>query len=193
VSCAYDIALVERDPTHSAFKAVPRRRFVIEGARRFAHLDMRLPIGLGHWTPSPSLLAKAATLLDLRGDEHILEVGCGTGYFTAILALLGGAVVALDRTPSMVEQTRANLESLGLRNFRAVVRNGHLAYDELGPYDVIVVGAAVATIPASLMAQLDQNGRLLVPIGGHMTLLNRAGRKLGGFAYDEPIEALVGP
>ena len=192
-ACIHVDAGAPDERTLEAFASVPREQFVTPEARRFAHRSIRLPIGLGHWTPSPSLLALATSLLRLDGYERILEIGCGSGYHTAVLARLTGAVVAVDRLEEMVDRTEVNLGLLGIENVRVVAGNGYRGVERLAPYDVVVVGASVSTIPVALMSQLAQGGRIVAPIGDRMRVLDATGNAFSSFWIPEPISPLVAP
>jgi protein-L-isoaspartate(D-aspartate) O-methyltransferase len=148
----------------AAIRAVPRADFVPPD-QAGAYVDVPLPIGHGQVTTQPSLSARMIEGLRLSGDEHVLEVGTGLAFQTALLATLAADVVSIERWPDMVEQARHNLAGRGIRNVRLLVGDGSLGAPELAPFDGVVVSAAYPEVPQPLVEQLRVGRRLVQPVG----------------------------
>jgi protein-L-isoaspartate(D-aspartate) O-methyltransferase len=148
-----------------AFREVPRAAFVPPELVAQAYLDRPLPIPHGQVTTQPSLVARMVEALGLTGSEHVLEVGTGYGFQTALLARLARFVWSIERWPDIAEAARANLARQGITNVEVVVGDGTLGLPEHAPYDAIIVSAAFPRVPPPLEAQLAPGGRLVQPIG----------------------------
>lgn len=148
-----------------AFREVPRAAFVPPEFITQAYLDRPLPIPHGQVTTQPSLVARMIEALGLTGSEHVLEVGTGYGFQTALLARLVRFVWSIERWPDIAEAARANLAGQGITNVEVVVGDGTLGLPEHAPYDAIMVSAAFPRVPPPLEAQLALGGRLVQPIG----------------------------
>jgi protein-L-isoaspartate(D-aspartate) O-methyltransferase len=162
-----------------AVGTVPRHLFVPESVRHRAYDDVALPIGGGQTISQPWVQARYLELAALSGRERVLEVGAGSGYQTALLALLADSVFAVERISSLAQSARAALEAAGLRNVTVLVGDGTLGWRPFAPYDAILVAAASPEIPAPLMEQLAPGGRLIIPLGDRhnqvLTLAQRVG------------------
>ena len=148
-----------------AMRRVPRELFVLPENRDFAYEDIPLPIGYGQTISQPFIVALMTEALELRGDERVLEIGTGSGYQTAILAILAREVVTVERCEELLRSAEERLKKLGFKNIEF-----HLAGDELGwregaPYDGIIVTAGAPKIPESLKDQLKDGGRMVIPVG----------------------------
>jgi protein-L-isoaspartate(D-aspartate) O-methyltransferase len=160
-----------------AVGTVPRHLFVPESVRHRAYDDVALPIGGGQTISQPWVQARYLELAALTGRERVLEVGAGSGYQTALLALLADSVFAVERIASLAQGARAALEAAGLRNVTVLVGDGTLGWRPFAPYDAILVAAASPDIPAPLMEQLAPGGRLIIPLGDrHSQVLTLAQR-----------------
>lgn len=148
-----------------AILRTPRELFVPAAQTAAAYLDQPIPIQHGQVTTQPSLSAKMIEGLGLSGDEHVLEVGTGLGYQTALLARLAADVVSIERWPDLVTQARRNLARLDVRNVWLQVGDGSCGLPERAPYDAVIVSAAFPEVPAPLVGQLRPGGRLVQPIG----------------------------
>lgn len=161
-----------------AFLMVPRERFVPVAFHEAAYIDDDLPLGKGRDLLAPMLFARLLAAANIGATDKVLDIGCGTGYGAAILARLAASVTGLEEDPDMARQARARLAELGVLHAEIVegpLAQGHAAG---GPYDVIVVEGAVATIPDAIAAQLAEGGRLVTVVkaaGGmaRATLMNR--------------------
>ncbi len=148
-----------------AMMRVPRHLFVPEEYRKRAYEDHPLPIGEGQTISQPYIVALMTSLLELKGDEKVLEIGTGSGYQAAILAELAGEVYSVERIPSLAIKAAETLEKLGYKNVHIKVGDGTLGWEENAPYDAIIVTAAAPKVPSSLIKQLKVGGRLVIPIG----------------------------
>jgi protein-L-isoaspartate(D-aspartate) O-methyltransferase len=161
--------LRERDITDervlAAMERVPRELFVPERLRRRAYADSALPIGVGQTISQPYMVARICEALALKGDEHVLDVGTGSGYQAAVLAELAAEVDTIERLPALAEAARANLAAAGYERVRVHVGDGTRGLPERAPFGAIAVAAAAREIPEALYEQLEPRGRLLVPVG----------------------------
>ena len=148
-----------------AMRRVPRSEFVPPDLAERAYLDQPLPIPHGQVTTQPSLVAKMIEALGLAGSEHLLEVGTGYGFQTALLAHLSGFVRSVERWSDVAVTARANLARLGILNVEVTVGDGTQGLPEHAPYDAILVSAAFPRVPPPLVEQLALGGRLIQPIG----------------------------
>jgi protein-L-isoaspartate(D-aspartate) O-methyltransferase len=149
-----------------AMARVPRELFVPEALRDQAYDDSALPIGSDQTISQPAMVAHICALLDLQGDERVLDVGTGSGYQAAVLAELAAEVHTIERLPALAERARANLDVAGYAE-RVVVKvgDGTLGDPEHAPFDAIAVAAAAPEPPPALYEQLGPGGRLVVPVG----------------------------
>ncbi|MFZ5625604.1 MAG: protein-L-isoaspartate(D-aspartate) O-methyltransferase [Gemmatimonadota bacterium] len=162
-----------------AISLVPRHLFVPESVRHRAYEDTALPIGLGQTISQPYIQARYLELLKLTGRERVLEVGAGSGYQTALLAMLADAVFGVERVPQLADAARKALAQAGLRNTTILLGDGTLGWRSLAPFDAILVAAASPDVPAPLLDQLAPGGRLIIPIGDRqrqvLTMVERQG------------------
>ena len=150
----------------AAMLEIPRERFVPMEARVSAYQDCPIPIGYGQTISQPYMTALMAESLDLKGFETVLEVGAGSGYAAAVLGLLAERVVAIEIILKLAAMARENLRAAGYdRNVTAIHGDGSLGYLDFAPYDAISVAAGAAEIPAALRGQLNDPGRLAMPVG----------------------------
>ena len=148
-----------------AVAQVPRQRFVPESLGHRAYEDCALPLSAGQTISQPWVQARSLELLALTGRDRVLEVGTGSGYQTALLAMCGEAVFTIERIPRLAQQARTVLSDLGMRNISFLVGDGTLGWRAFAPYDAIVVAAGSPEIPAPLLEQLAPGGRLVAPVG----------------------------
>jgi protein-L-isoaspartate(D-aspartate) O-methyltransferase len=146
-----------------AIAAVPRADFVPAEYGRYADTDAPIPIPHDQVTTQPSLVARMVEALALTGDERVLEVGTGRGWQTALLARLAREVFSVERFADLAETARAALA--GTDNVSIVVGDGSEGLGEHAPFDAILVTAAYPLVPAPLVEQLAEGGRLVQPIG----------------------------
>ncbi|MFH0791313.1 MAG: protein-L-isoaspartate(D-aspartate) O-methyltransferase [Candidatus Omnitrophota bacterium] len=148
-----------------AFLKVPRHKFVSDEAQSSAYADYPLPIGENQTISQPYMVALMSQLLELKGDEKVLEIGTGSGYQAAILAELSRTVYSIERIPSLAEKAEKLLNELGYTNIKIKVDDGTLGWQESSPFDAIIVTAASPEIPQALIKQLADSGRLVLPVG----------------------------
>lgn len=148
-----------------AFEQTPRHLFVPSGVRHRAYEDSALPIGSGQTISQPSVHARYLQLLELKGQEKVLEVGTGSGYQTVLLAHLAGQVFSIERVPELLERAREVIADCEVRNVSLMLGDGTLGWPEHAPYDAILVSAAAPDVPQPLLDQLADGGRLIVPLG----------------------------
>jgi len=149
-----------------AMRATPRHIFVDEALASRAYEDTALPIGFSQTISQPYIVAKMTEVLLLSGSlNKVLEIGTGSGYQAAILALLVKEVYSVERIESLLRQARARFQELKLRNIRLKFDDGTMGWPEYGPYDGIIATAAPVEVPISLLEQLTLGGRLVIPIG----------------------------
>lgn len=149
-----------------AFRSVPRHLFVPEHKREFAYSDGPLPIGKGQTISQPYIVAYMTETLELTGDERVLEVGTGSGYQAAILAELAGEVYTVERHQELADIASRRLEEMGYENIHVVQGDGTNGLPEKAPFQGVIVTAAAPEVPQPLLDQLDEGGRLIMPVGG---------------------------
>jgi protein-L-isoaspartate(D-aspartate) O-methyltransferase len=152
-----------------AVSQVPRHRFVPESLAHRAYEDCALPLSSGQTISQPWVQARSLELLALTGRERVLEVGTGSGYQTALLALCAEAVFTIERLSPLARQARIALAGLEMRNISFLVGDGTLGWRAFAPYHAIVVSAGSPDIPAPLLEQLAPGGRLVAPVGARET------------------------
>ena len=145
---------------------VPRHEFVPAEFRGRAYEDAPLPIGEGQTISQPYIVAAMTAALALNGSERVLEVGTGLGYQAAILACMAKEVFSVEFRAELATQAAQRLPHLGFHNVHVHCGDGTLGLPEFAPYDAILVAAAAPSVPAPLLAQLADAGRMVVPVGG---------------------------
>ena len=148
-----------------AMRRIPRHLFVEAPLRDRAHGDHPLPIGEEQTISQPYIVGFMTQLLELRGQEKVLEVGTGSGYQTAVLAELARRVCTIERLPRLAERARTLLEQLGYDNVWVRVGSGTLGWPDEAPFDRILVTAGGPSVPPPLFQQLAEGGRMVVPVG----------------------------
>jgi protein-L-isoaspartate(D-aspartate) O-methyltransferase len=144
----------------------PRHEFVPEEVRHLAYEDRPLAIGHEQTISQPYIIAAMLQALQLSGHERILEIGTGSGYQTALLCRLCAYVFSIERNPSLAEEAAERIATLDIENVDIHVGDGSQGLADMAPYDAIIVGACVPSIPGPLRAQMQtMNGRLILPVG----------------------------
>jgi protein-L-isoaspartate(D-aspartate) O-methyltransferase len=156
---------IRDDRVLEAMATVPRELFVPEELRDRAYDDSALPLPAGQTISQPYMVARIAEALELHGRERVLDVGTGSGYQAAVLAVLAAEVVTIERIPGLAELARRNLAAAGYGHVEVHVGDGTLGVPDRAPFDAIAVAAAVPELPGSLYEQLEPRGRLVVPVG----------------------------
>ena len=149
-----------------AFAAVPRDRFVSQALDRRAAEDTALPIGFGQTISKPSTVARMLGLIGLKPGMRILEIGCGSGYCSSIMAAAGAQVFAVEYVGLLAQRTRKLLDALNFHNVLIRSGDGRRGWAEHAPYDAIVISAAFQSIEPELVSQLvNPGGRMIAPVG----------------------------
>jgi len=162
-----------------AIRKVKRHLFVPSGYRLLAYADSPLPIGMGQTISQPYIVALMTELLNLKGDEKVLEIGTGSGYQAAILAELTKEVYTIEILEPLARQAEKLLAELGYRNIYVKTGDGFLGWPEQSPFDAIIVTCAPEEIPAPLIEQLAEGGRLFIPVGAHWQNLKLVQKREG--------------
>jgi len=159
-----------RDPrVIDAMLQVPRHKFVEEALESQAYQDAPLPIGERQTISQPYMVAVMSEALALDGTEKVLEVGTGSGYQAAVLALLADRVFSLERIPALARRARKALDSCGYSKVNIRLADGTLGWKEMAPFDAIVVTAGAPDVPRDYLDQLAVGGRLVIPVGDRMS------------------------
>lgn len=148
-----------------AMDAVPRHRFVPPRSVGSAYDNRPLPIGHGQTISQPYIVALMTELLEPQPGDVMLEVGTGSGYQAAILAMLVARVHSIEIIAPLADSATARLQALGYRNIHVKTGDGYYGWPEHAPYDGIIVTAAASSIPPPLIEQLKPGGRMVVPVG----------------------------
>jgi protein-L-isoaspartate(D-aspartate) O-methyltransferase len=150
----------------AAMESVPREEFVPERYRSRAYADSALPIDEGQTISQPWIVAAICQALELHGDEVVLEVGTGSGYSAAVLARLAARVVSVERHESLAAAARRVLDALGVADVEVIVGDGSQGVPDQAPFEAIAVHATAPGPPVTLLGQLAEGGRMVVPIAG---------------------------
>jgi protein-L-isoaspartate(D-aspartate) O-methyltransferase len=149
----------------AAVRKVPRHEFLPEAIRGMAYADNALPIGESQTMSQPYMVAMMSELLELKGTERVLEIGTGSGYQAAVLAELCEKVYTVERIKTLADRARATLDRLGYRSIAIKVFDGTYGWKEMAPFDAIMVTAGSPEVPAPLIEQLKDGGRMVIPVG----------------------------
>ena len=149
-----------------AMAAVPRHQFVDPSLWPRAYGDHALPTAGGQTISQPFIVGRMLELAALAPDQRVLEIGTGSGYQTALLARLVERVFSVERMPELLREARTRLDRLGARNVALRHGDGSLGWQEFAPYARVLVAAAAPRVPEALLAQLDERGVLVIPVGG---------------------------
>ncbi|AIR00121.1 protein-L-isoaspartate(D-aspartate) O-methyltransferase [Pluralibacter gergoviae] len=168
----------------AAIAAVPREKFIDEAFEHKAWENVALPIGQGQTISQPYMVARMTELLALTPGSRVLEIGTGSGYQTAILAHLVHHVCSVERIKSLQWHARRRLKQLDLHNVSTRHGDGWQGWKARAPFDAIIVTAAPQEIPAALVAQLDDGGVMVLPVGDEHQFLKRVRRRGTEFTID---------
>jgi protein-L-isoaspartate(D-aspartate) O-methyltransferase len=185
----------------SAMLAVPRERFVPEASVGLAYLDLDLPVSeaVGQVGArrllKPMVLAKLIQAAEISEDDHVLDVGCATGYSSAVLGRLAHSVIALEQDPALARRAQENLSTVDARNVTVVTRPMIEGWPTGAPYDVIVLSGASEVVPSALFGQLKEGGRLVGVVGrppmSRAMLYRSAGARISGRSVFEAVAPLL--
>lgn len=148
----------------AAMAELPRERFVPPHLQGVAYVDDDLALGRGRFLIEPLSLAQVLQAAEIGATDAVLEVGCGPGYATAIIASIAGQVVALENDPTLAAAAATALSDLGFANVDVVDGDLRYGWPPRAPFDVIVFGGAVGTVPEPILAQLAEGGRLVAVV-----------------------------
>lgn len=148
-----------------AMRKVPRHRFVPQRDRSWAYEDHPLPIGHEQTISQPYVVALMTQLLELQGEEKVLEIGTGSGFQAALLGELAGEVHSVERIEELARRAANVLKKLGFDNVQVHVADGSEGWPEDAPYDAILAAASAPRAPKPLLEQLVEGGRLVLPVG----------------------------
>lgn len=163
-------------------RSVPRHEFVPKEYRPWAYNDRALPIGEGQTISQPYIVAYMTQILGVQAGERVLEIGTGSGYQAAILSELGGEVYTIEIVKTLGEEAKKRLKRLKYKNVNVRIGDGYNGWPEAAPFDAIMVTAGAEELPETLMEQLAEGGRMVIPIGPHggvrqLTLITRSNGK----------------
>jgi protein-L-isoaspartate(D-aspartate) O-methyltransferase len=181
----------------AALNAVPRELFVPPRYRRRAYADSALPIGHEQTISQPWIVAAICEALALEGSERVLEVGTGSGYSAAVLAMLAKEVVTVERVEELATAARELLPDLGITSVEVVVGDGSAGLPDFAPFDAIAVHATAPNPPPTLLEQLAPGGRLVIPIATDaadmLTVFRRVEGDAGQSTGDGFERTVIGP
>ena len=166
----------------AAMAKVPREEFVPKEARASSYSDQPLPIGYNQTISQPYVVAFMTEQLQLKRDDHVLEIGTGSGYQAAILAELVGEVYTIEIIEPLAKNAEATLIHLGYKNVHVKVGDGYKGWPENAPFDAVIVTCAPDHVPQPLVDQMKEGGRMIIPVGGlgeqELYLLEKKGGQL---------------
>ncbi len=177
----------------SAMLKVERHLFVPKEYRSSAYNDQPLPIGEGQTISQPYIVALMTELLELKGEEKVLEVGTGSGYQAAILAELAKEVYTIEIIETLANSAKKLLSELGYKNIYVKTGDGYLGWPEASPFDAIIVTCAPDHIPQPLLDQLKEGGRLVIPVGTYSQELKKITKRQGQFETKDVIPVIFVP
>lgn len=148
-----------------AMAKIPREEFIPPEYQDQACQDGPLPIGQGQTISQPYIVALMTQLLELKGNEKVLEIGTGSGYQAAILAKLAKEVYTIERHQKLLEKAKEVFRKMGLKNIKTRLGDGSRGWLEQAPFEAIILTAAAKKVPKELTKQLAAKGRLVIPIG----------------------------
>ncbi len=151
-----------------AMSRVPRERFIPLELQSSAYDDRPLGIGCGQTISQPYIVALMTEALELKGWEKVLEIGTGSGYQAAVLAELASCVYSVERIPELADAATKTLSELGYKNVKIEIAGDQLGCEKYAPYEGILVAAAAPSVHQTLIDQLSEGGRLVIPVGSRI-------------------------
>lgn len=160
-----NIGAIKSEKVKKAFLSVPRHLFLKD--KTYAYIDTPLPTLKGQTISQPSIVALMLENLDLRQNQKVLEIGAGTGWNAALIAniVYPGKVFTIEIEKELVDFAKENLKKLNIKNVEIIHGDGSLGYEKEAPYDRCIVTAACPMIPPPLIEQLNDDGKLIAPVG----------------------------
>jgi len=168
-----------------AMNKVPRHLFMPEALLEKAYEDVALPIGEGQTISQPYTVAVMTELLELSGDEKVLEIGTGSGYQAALLSELAREVFTIERVPVLADESRTRLAGLGYDNVTVLVGDGSKGLEDQAPFNRIIITAAAPELPEIIVKQLEEDGIIVAPVGERFSQVVIKGRKKKGVIAEE--------
>ncbi len=177
-----------------AMSKVPRHRFIPQDRIGSAYADGPIPIGEGQTVSQPYMVGIMTQYLELKGEERVLEIGTGSAYQSAVLMELVKKLYTIERIPELAERAKKKLLELGYNRFDIKVADGTKGWLEEAPYDGIIVTAGAPEVPDTLVDQLNEGGRLVIPVGSRFSQrLCKCVKKLGKCIKEEDIMCVFVP
>ncbi len=170
----------------NAMRQVPREKFVPPEYKNSAYTDHPLPIGHNQTISQPYIVALMCQLLELKGNEKVLDVGAGSGYQTAVLSKLAKKVIAIELLPELAKKAEKNIRLVGIGNTKIIHGDGSKGYKDEAPFDAIKSAAASDHVPHAWKKQLKEGGRIVLPLKtGFMQTLVRITKDNGEFERED--------
>lgn len=177
----------------SAMLKVERHLFVPKELQTSAYTDQPLTIGEGQTISQPYIVALMTELLELKGEEKVLEIGTGSGYQAAILAELAKEVYTIEIIEALAASAKKVLLQIGYQNIMAKTGDGYLGWPEVAPFDAIIITAAPDHIPEPLLEQLKEGGRMVTPVGTYSQVLKRVIKRPGRIETSDIVPVVFVP
>lgn len=157
----------------SAIRSIPRHNFVPDSQKKEAYENSPIPIMKNQTISQPSVVARMTEWLDLKEGQKVLEIGSGSGWQTAILAILvgSGKIFTIERHSELAKFAKQNLQKLGIKNVEIINGDGNIGISKESPFDRIIITAACKKIPEKLLDQLAMDGLLIAPVGENIQSL----------------------
>jgi len=165
---------IRTDEVKKAFLEVPREEFVLKKMKGYSYIDTPLEIGNGQTISAPHMVAIMCESLDIKKGQKILEIGTGLGYHAAIVSKLvgkNGHIYSVERFSSLAKKAKENLKNANIKNVTIIIGDGSEGLKIYAPYERIYVTCAAPNIPSPLIDQLNDPGKLMVPVGRIMCIL----------------------
>ena len=177
----------------TAMLKVERHLFIPKDLQPTAYSDQPLPIGEGQTISQPYIVALMTELLELKGEENVLEVGTGSGYQAAVLAELAKEVYTIEIVEKLANSAEKLLLQLGYKNIQVKAGDGYLGWPEAAPFDAIIVTCAPDHIPKPLVDQLKEGGRMVIPVGEYTQELKKIVKRAGKLETTNAIPVIFVP